>query len=128
MRFCETHWTDLRKAIDDRGLTPFVARGGADVLKRVGSQVSGDALTAANFEPLMSAHMAILGRLMDIGGPAVLFDNEDGSERCPICFANQQHLLRCTKPDCSYSFDDFIAGAADDQLVEARRLGLVPTQ
>src|SRR5207249_3916186 len=99
MKFCERHWSALRTAIDVRGLTPYVAKGGADAAGRMRSE-TGDKLTADNFEPLMGAHNAILRHALDAAGLTIMAPNEDGSDRCPICYLTTEHAKTCTDPAC----------------------------
>jgi hypothetical protein len=123
MKFCQPHWESLREAIRERGLYRFVAKSGPEVM----GKMVADHGEAENFEPLMGAHNAILSQIMRIGGIDVMMDNPDGTERCPICYANAKHKEFCTDPVCTYSYDHFIERAADDALAEATRRGLVGT-
>jgi hypothetical protein len=123
MKFCEAHWAALRKAIDDRGLTPLVAPDGVEATRRVVENLKhGD--TPQNFDPLMGAHNAIVSNAMGIAGLAIMQSNADGSPRCPICFLNQ-----CAKADGrpDVTFDSWIERAADDAAKLAGELGKVET-
>ena len=122
MKFCEPHWSALRAAIDTRGLSQFIAKGGAEAARRMEAEIKG-ATTGSTFEPLMSAHWRIVQVLTEIGGAEVLI--QDG---CPICFGNEKHRAGCKDPGCTYSYDLFIDKAADEALLQARHLGLVDVQ
>lgn len=62
----------------------------------------------------MGAHNALMGNL--IGRVGIV-------SGCPLCYAIEH--CPCDKADCPYP--TWIDRAADDQLEEARRLGLVST-
>jgi len=123
MKFCETHWTELRTAIADRGLDKLVARDGAQIAKRMSSELE-NGTSPTNFDPLMEAHNAIVSNAMGSAGLAIMSPNGDGSERCPLCFL----VAVCQCPDkgtpaCAYA--KWIGYAANDSLARAKELGLV---
>jgi hypothetical protein len=124
VKFCQVHWESLREAIRERGLWGFVADGGEEAMKR---SLGENATDRANFEPLMGAHNAIVSRAIDVVGLALLVANEDGSEKCPICFLQQSHDVACKVPDCKQNFAKWIDYAADGSKNEAIRLGLLAT-
>lgn len=113
MKMCDEHWAALRAAIVDRGLGAFVAKSGEAVVDR---------LVADGFEPLMGAHNAIVSNGLNAAGLELMRPNDDGSERCPLCFLIA--ACPCARgAACPYR--TWITRAADDQLAEAKRLGLV---
>lgn len=115
MKFCRPHWEELKKAVDERGLTPFIASSGAEAVKRMTGE-------SAKFEPLMYAHNAIVSNAMGVAGLVLMENNDDGSERCPICFLVA--ACQCGKgADCP--FNTWITKAADDALEGAKHHGLV---
>lgn len=140
MKFCKSHWDLLRKAIDDRGLSHLVPRGGENAIKALASQISRGKITRQNFDPLMGAHWAIAGNVMDTLRRAgldplylMLTEEEEaplGRSTCPLCEINLLHREGCTNPKCvldkERGYDWMIDRAADDALNEARRLGLAP--
>jgi hypothetical protein len=109
---CADHWAALRKAIDDRGLTPLVARSGEEAMASTVRQLEGQD-TKADFDPLMNANWAIFGAFLHDTGIAGL-----SFEGCPLCEVQKGSGLA----------EDWINGAADDQLTAARDLGLVPAK
>lgn len=111
MKICQPHWDELRRAIRDRGLEQYVSKDGADAAARLVRSME-EKQSKANFDPLMAAHTAILSNALRIGGLYILAPAEGGGLRCPIC-----HLKR----------PEWIDYAANDQLMTARELGLVPT-
>lgn len=147
MRFCQAHWEKLRSAIDDRKLTPFIAKNGQTAIMQLAKQLDGDD-GKATFDPLMSAHWAITNNVMsflDHGGLNSLYLMIEGPEdpitgypghegetwpRCPICYINVAHELSCTHPSCKLDkkggYDWMIVRAADESLERARKYGLVP--
>lgn len=124
MRFCTRHWSDLKAAIESRGLGKFIAQKGEAVVDRMVSQLENGPSTE-NFEPLMGAHNAIVARALEIGGIELMMPNEDDSERCPLCFLQAGHDAQCKEEGCKHSFEPWIGYAADEALAEATRRGLV---
>jgi hypothetical protein len=123
VKFCEDHWALLRKAIDDRGLGGFVADSGEQLGKMMVSEAT-EGRTVDNFDPLMGAHNAIMSNALDLVGIALCAPNEDGSERCPLCFLTETHKANCDDPDCTVeSFDHWIDKAADDMQAASEELG-----
>lgn len=115
MQFCQPHWEALRAAIRARGLDHFVAPGGAAMVDRV---------TSGDFEPLLGAHNAIVQNAVSFAGLEVMDANDDGSERCPLCFL----VARCgctAKQPGPCDFERWVDRAADDQLAAAKERGLL---
>lgn len=79
MQFCQSHWNQLRAAIDSRGLSGLVAKNGQEMVQRMGSELAGTA-TDQTFDPLMAAHWWILGAALDATHGSLLF-----SDACPLC-------------------------------------------
>jgi hypothetical protein len=127
MRMCQEHWTKLKTAISERGLDGLVAKTGEQAAAQAMSSLK-DGTTKTNFDPLMAAHNMILSRALDTAGLELMAQNDDGSDRCPLCFLNAAHEAGCKEPDCTWTYDlTWIPGPADAALAEARRLGLVGT-
>lgn len=126
MKFCADHWARLRAAIDDRGLSDLVASDG----KRAAANLASDLQKGAalqTFDPLMSAHNDIWAHAMQQpSGMSVMYANEDGSERCPICWTRDKHAESCPGlPECaltSAGFEAWIEIAADRAKTEYSRL------
>jgi hypothetical protein len=113
---CQSHWDKLRDALKVRGLYGMVAQDGA--------QAARD-LADGRPDPLMAAHNAIVGNALDTAGLAVMTPNDDGSERCPLCYLKALSLAapgcECSDPTCTPEsraerFERWIDCAADDQL------------
>jgi hypothetical protein len=115
MRMCQEHWEALKLAIEERGMDHLIAKDGARAAQNLAQELEGGR-TIANFDPLMGAHNAILGNALGFGGLAVMAPNDDGSERCPLCFLNLMHREHCEQPGCDFMFDGWINRAADDEL------------
>src|SRR5579859_4119178 len=95
MRFCDPHWKKLRAAFKERGLDKYVAKDGA--------QAALD-LIEGKPDPLMAAHNAILSNVMDRVGLEVMMPNEDGTERCPLCYIQKlarESACTCGDPKCT---------------------------
>lgn len=109
MNMCQVHWNSLRKAIDDRGLSKFVANDGPQLIEHLTRDINGSN-TLLDFEPLVGSSMAIANLAMSIGGLALMTPNEDETMPCPVCFLQ--------------SFD-YVSAAADGALAEAHKRGLI---
>lgn len=102
----------MREAVDDRGLTAFVAQCSEEAAKVITAQLEGEADPAQAFDPLMNANFAIWSAFIEDAGIEWL-----AFEGCPLCEIGRQ--------------DDglpaeWINGSADGQLARARNLGLAP--
>jgi len=115
MRFCSTHWAKLRDAIAERGLSSLIADSGQDVATKLRREAE-EGMTIDTFEPLMGAHNAIVRNTLGVTGISVMHPNEDGSDRCPLCYLTAEHERHCTDPTCTADFETWIGRAADDQL------------
>ncbi len=71
MRFCDSHWKELKEAIHARGLGHLIAEGGADLKAK---------LTAKTFEPLIAAHNGLVEIALGVFGLALM-----QGEKCPVC-------------------------------------------
>ena len=121
MRFCDTHWEEIRHEIETRGLNQFIAKSGEEALARTVAELK-DGYSKATFEPLMYAHNAIVANAMEIFGMEIMEDNADGSSRCPLCHV----ISNCNcKLGEGCHFRAWPKRAADDALDEAKNLGLV---
>lgn len=121
---CADHWAALRGAIEARGLAELVAATGEEAARRMQAEAH-EGRTIDNFDPLMGAHMAILTNALSARGVDIMLPNEDGTERCPLCFLTLDHAAGCRDPDCRVgSFDKWIERAADDQLAAWRAMQL----
>lgn len=115
MQFCMAHWSELRAAIDARGLTKFVSQGGAEAARR---------MAEGGFDPLLHAHNAIVANALEAAGLALMQPGPDGSDPCPLCY-----LLAACKcrhkgtPECPIA--QWVDRAADDQFARAAHLGLI---
>lgn len=125
MQFCDKHWETLKTEIKERGLWGLVPTSGEQAIARMKSELDQGELTASNFDPLMYAHNAIVNNVMDLIGLQVLLPNEDGSDRCPLCYIQQRHDAECTLIDCGHTFDPWPGFAANDARDHAVRLGLM---
>lgn len=121
VKFCLPHWERLRAAINERGLTSLIARGGAAAAERTTDEFKGTA-TDATYDPLMACHWMITNRALEGLGLYVLTTKEDGSEYCPICEVLRRHPDPCPN---GCTGDDveryFINGPADAALEYVKR-------
>lgn len=124
MKFCGRHWEALREAIRGRGLYDMVAKSGEDVVARMTKELGDGETTKTSFDPLMGAHNAIVSNVMNVVGLAVMVQNDDGSDRCPLCFIQSEHDANCKQVGCE-PYDKWIDRAADDMRAKAVDLGLM---
>lgn len=125
MKFCGDHWTALREKTIAAGLGALIAETGEDAARKVAREIE-EGVTLDTFDPLMRAHMAILSNALDVAGLDLLQPNEDGTDRCPICYLNRIHDERCQGPPCvlprGTAFDGWLERAVDEQVTVWREL------
>lgn len=115
MKFCQGHWDKLRAAIDQRGLTPLVAKDGRMAMQNTVLELEGRA-DEAQFDPLMNAHWMIVGRALDLGGMYLMGSTPEGGEYCPVCEV-MKHPESCAEPVTAEQIEDYwINGPHVDEL------------
>lgn len=82
MKFCQSHWTQMKDSIKDAGLYHLVGKSGADAIKTLKADLTGTA-TNETFDPLLALHNEILARFMEPlkDGGMYLFTGD----YCPLC-------------------------------------------
>lgn len=80
MKFCMPHWKELREGIKARGLWHLVSGSGEELVARM--KAAGE----LDVDPLMVAHNLIMQNALNTAGFEVMRPNDDGTERCPVCF------------------------------------------
>jgi len=110
MKFCQLHWDDLRKAVNDKGMSHLVAQSGEDAMESMVNQIKGED-TSSDFDPLMGAWSAITSQFMQDLGMAA-FDGD----KCPLCEVEKSLEGRA---------QNWIDGSTTVQLNHARELGLI---
>lgn len=116
MRMCMGHWTELRQAINDRGLSHLVSQNGQEAAKRM-ANLSNGSTDPKDFDPLLAAHMAITSYYISHTG----LDHINESDVCPVCHASEN-------ADGNNLAENWISGAADDVFAVAKSKGLVSEQ
>lgn len=120
MRMCKDHWDELKAALAARGLDRFIAKSGEEVVNRLTKEVS---TPTESFEPLMGGHNAILSNCLRIAGLDIMRPNDDGTDRCPLCYLITN--CQCGRGE-ECPFKTFVVKCADEQLEYAKHLKLVP--
>lgn len=120
MQFCKEHWAALRAAIDERGLASLVAKSAQDAHASAVRQLDGSDDPKGDFDPLMNAHWAIFSNGLRCGGLYLMGHDDNGDEYCPLCEL-KKNITERPNPDV-----EWIRLAADEQLDNARELGLAP--
>ena len=100
MQMCQRHWDMMRAEIEDLGLSGWVAPDGQTAVEQLVDQMRRDEVTPVNYDPLMAAHNAILGRVIE-GLGLVVMSPDYG---CPICDLNSRRdddgFCTCGHADC----------------------------
>jgi hypothetical protein len=109
MQICQTHWEELKAAIDARGLSQFIAKDGKEAIEHTVRELNGED-TVVDFEPLMGSNWWLSNAAMHYFGLAVMEPNEDGSNKCPVCMLQGINWIEM---------------CADLGLNEAKKRGLV---
>lgn len=119
MKFCQAHWDRLREAIAAEGLSDLVAPDGETAIAQIVNALESEETTVANFDPLMAAHWAIIGRIGDVDPRVVLI------EGCPLCWVQDEHDAHCETAGCEVTrqtFEDWIPDVARFQRSQWEKL------
>ena len=120
MQFCQGHWDTLKKAIDERGLSHLIAKDGQAAVAEAKDQLNGTTDPSVAPDPLMQAHWMITGRVMEIAGLGMMYEEE-----CAICDLPTGHCPLCEVEHGAGpgSAQNWINGCADQILAEYRQSG-----
>jgi len=119
MRICSDHWSQLRAAIEVRGLSKYVSKDGVAAAKTLTAAFT-DGENKDAFDPLIQANFAIWGNALEAFGPDIM--HEDAP--CPLC-ALDNHATICKDEGCPRETGmNWINFAADAQLQNAKEMGL----
>lgn len=135
MRFCKSHWEELQKGIKEAGLFHLVHQSGDAAADAQMRELTGQS-TPEDYDPLLSAHWAIVSNSLQLLGLELMIQTEEGDGHCPLCFAKQrleEHVQTCTDPKCRADqtltdLPHWIDHAVNGQLQYAREQGLVSVQ
>jgi len=124
MNICQRHWEDLRKKVDERGMSHLVSSNGEEAMARTLAQLNNED-TSDDWDPLMAAFFAIGQWALNRMGLAVL---QPGF--CPLCqvqrsFENVK-LLPEFDPEQHKDAEWWMNNCMDAMLDHARECGLVP--
>lgn len=118
MKICANHWTELKTAIDRRGLSGFIAKDGEEAIRKITSSFGND---KDSFDPLIQANVAIWSNAIEAFGEDINTENAP----CPLCTMDY-HAATCKDAECNNETGaDWIKFAADEQLEIAREMGLL---
>lgn len=117
MKFCQEHWKQLRKAIDDNGLGHLVAKDGEQAVKDLVEQAKLG-VTPDNFDPLMFAHNIIFAKIIEHSG-LTYFMPDAPHNGCPMCEPDEVNPNWATK---------WIDGASLDTYNYAVHIGAAKVQ
>lgn len=114
MQACKEHWEQLKKAIEEKGLSNLVSKDGKQVVERIKKELNNEHTIA---DPLLNAWMAIVNNALGAGGVYLLQKDEEGNHYCPLC-EGEKHAGPGTA-------DWFISNAAEEQCTKAKEAGLL---
>ncbi len=118
MKICQSHWDLLRAEITKLGLSHLVARSADEANGVVERALDGSYDSYDDFDPLLLANYYIWHAAIELYGPELMITPTDvGDPRCPLC--EHQHHDRDPL--------EWVDMAMDIVLMEARRLGFVPS-
>lgn len=123
MKFCQDHWTNLRKAIDDRGLTHLVAQGAEEAADRTIAELQGRS-NLDTWDPLMSAYWNLSSKVLERVGLAALAE-----DFCPMCAVQESYNWYAknnqTPPPAAADAQRWIDSCCDVMLKYAQEKKLV---
>lgn len=120
MKFCQPHWELARKIIDDRGMTPLIAKSGEAAMESLVADLQKQA-SNKDFDPLMSMHWHWTNSALRAGGLWTLEQDPSGKNDghyCPIC-------LFCDK-EGKFVAEEAIGDVADQMRTWCVEQGLIP--
>ena len=123
MKFCDAHWAKLRAGVQARGMWHLVASSGDDMGARIDRELEDGKSSAASFDPLMAATLAIYGNAINAGGLYLMGQHDNGAEFCPLCELDA-HAPN-DRPNAGPLSVQWIDGCLDAQQAHARSLGLL---
>jgi len=111
----------LRAAIKERGIDHLCAKTGQEAHRDMQLDIEQRG-QEHEYDPLMSCYWMIMNRGMEIGGLYMLRNNEDGSQRCPVCEASKH---KTDDQTTEYVEGFWTNGPADVVLKECQERGLI---
>jgi len=119
MKWCDEHWTGLRKSIEDAGMAHLIARGGAAAAQRLKDELAGTA-TEATFDPLMAAWARIDACFLKPLGPGAALHYMAVPENvCTLC-----ELARMN-PQSPEIVTNWVGGSTRDVRAHCVEIGLL---
>lgn len=142
MSMCQSHWTKLREAVAERGLSTLVSESGAEAALKTAAMLS-EKPTIDNFDALMYAFLNLhgnAGQILEKVGANPLYILSDGPEdtvmgygllydgkkwpRCAVCYLNLAHEVSCRDHGCKLDIKngyEWTIGLAADSALHAWR-------
>lgn len=117
-RWCQTHWNELRAAIDRHGLDHLVSPNAKSAARQIENEFRfGTRHDVEGFDPLMRAWSMISMRAMECGISPLA--------GCPLCVV-QQHYDTCKEPGCQgVPASEWIEGCVKAGREYVKKLGLL---
>jgi hypothetical protein len=111
MKICETHWAELRAAVDAAGMGHMIAKSSQEAFDNIHMELAGG---EPPFDPLMACNWTITNNALASGGLYLMVNKEDGTEYCPVCEAQ------------AHGATGWIALAVEGCVEYCREKGLLP--
>lgn len=130
MRCCDKHWSMMRQAVEDRGMTHLIKTAQENVEAAKDQFNNNRGPVADEYDPLMSMWWMVAGRAIQMGGMYLM---QPGEEFCPVCEAIENLTgvpgLKIDGVDVESTGENveksWIHGPADAAFEECVRLGLI---
>jgi hypothetical protein len=126
---CAEHWASLREKIKAAGLETLVPETGEEAAQKLAESLSGVETTIDNYDPLMSAYMAIMTNGLETAGLAIMGDTDCNGDPCDcvICKLNTWHARDCLivhpEQPCTFSYDPWLDNAVADEVERMKAMG-----
>jgi hypothetical protein len=104
MKICQTHWDQLKEAINQKGMSHLISKSGEELADRLKKEINKELTT---YDPLMAANLAIAAASIKDAGIGIMGLDENENPYCPLCEVDK-HLEEGAK--------DWIEGSTDDCL------------
>jgi len=90
MKLCSAHYTDLRRAIQNKGMSGLI-RDPATLRQRADRWLKGRAQESDGFDPLMVATLEIYKKATEEVGTHLHMTKTNGEHYCPLCELPRVH-------------------------------------
>lgn len=119
MKICQPHWDLMRKHIEERGLSSLVSKDSETVIQNMVADLNGEPDEKnERFDPLMSMNWHWMNHAVRLGGPYLLYEDENGEPYCPLCEFEKHYK--------DFNADESIGKVAEQIADYCRLKGMIP--